>query len=163
MTKQVSAYIKANIPYYGKIKTKSRYSGVKAKAWAIISDYVRCRDFYKYGTCVSSGTRIKHWKDGDGGHYISMSGHGAYIGFHDMNVHLQGANENRQSSAHSGAYYRDELVRRYGKELLKELDAAKNKIVKADDWYFIERIEDIYKKFQLLKQQFPNGDYPDYI
>lgn len=161
--KQVKAHIKKYLPYYGKIGTKNRYTGVKAKAWGITSDYVRMRDFLKYRRCVSSGTPIANWKDHDAGHYYSMGGHGAYLGFHHLNIHLQGANENRQGSAHSGAYFRDELVRRYGEELITELTQAKNTTVKADDWYFIEKIKEMYGRFQELKKEHPNADYPRYL
>lgn len=163
MTKQVALYIKENITYYSKIKTKNRYTGVKAKAWGILSDYVRMRDWIKYRTSVSSGLLIDNWKNGDAGHYISMGSNGALIGFCDMNVHLQGSNENRQSSAHTGAYFRDELVRRYGESLLAELNIIKNKTVKADDWYFIERIEYIYKLFKQLKVKYPHIQFPNYL
>lgn len=164
MTKQSKAYIKEKLPYYGKIgPSKGRYKGIKDKAWTILSDYVRMRDWLCYGACVSSGKPIAHWRDGDAGHYYSMGGHGAYIGFDEMNVHMQSPNENRQGSAHSGAYYKEELLRRYDQNMLDRLERLKHETVKADDWFFISRIEDLYEKFKLLKLQFPDGDYPKYI
>lgn len=72
----------------GKIKP-TRYKKVKGKAWKILSDYVRMRDFIIYRRCVSCGKTINDWKDGDAGHFISMGGHGALTGFNDDNVHLQ--------------------------------------------------------------------------
>lgn len=164
MTIQTKKYIKENIPYYGKIgPSKGRYKGIKGKAWDILSDYVRMRDWLRYKTSVSSGVRIEHWRDGDAGHYYSMSGHGAYLGFYELNIHLQGSMENKIGSAHSGAYYQQELVRRYGTKLLLDLAKYKNETVKADDWYFLERIEYIYGLFQELKKEYPNADYPKYI
>lgn len=165
MTKQVKAYLGNKVPYYGKIgPSKGRYKGVKGKAWDILSDYVRCRDFYRYhGACVSSGRRLEHWRDGDAGHYVSMGGHGAYIGFLDSNIHLQGKNENQIGSMDTGARFRDTLLERYGGALLAQLELSKHRIVKADDWFFIEIIENMHAKFLLLKEEFPNGDFPKYI
>lgn len=165
MTKQVKAYLKANLPYYGSIgPSKGRYTGVKDKAWTILSDYVRCRDFYRYhGACVSSGRRLEHWRDGDAGHYVSMGGHGAFIGFMAENIHLQSKNENQIGSMDTGARFRDTLEVRYGKEFVGTLNAAKNETVKADDFFFIRKIEELYAMFKALKAEFPNGDFPKYI
>jgi len=165
MTKNTKAYIKANLPYYGAIgPSKKRYKGIKGKAWDILSDYVRCRDFYRFkGECVSSGARLNHWRDGDAGHYISMAGHGAYLGFLPENIHLQGKNENQIGSMDTGARFRDTLFKRYGEALLANLELGKQKTVKADDWYFIQVIERMFKLFQQLKKEFPNADFPKYI
>jgi len=165
MTKQVKDYIKANLPYYGAIgPSKGRYKGVKGKAWDILSDYVRCRDFYLYhGACISSGRRLGHWKDGDAGHYISMAGHGAYLGFLPENIHLQSKNENQIGSMDTGARFRDTLDARYGEGFAAALELGKQKTVKADDWYFIQRIEDVYARFKELKKDYPFGDFPKYV
>lgn len=165
MTKRAKDYIKDNLPYYKGITRKRRYSDeVKDKAWSILSDYVRCRDFLWFGTCVARGTRINDWRESDAGHYYSMSGHGTELGFSDMNVHMQSKNSNQLSSASDGAAYEKELIRRYGKSFMKELADMKNVSVKADDWYFIERIKDIAAKFQLLKVANESKiEFPDYI
>lgn len=162
---QVLKDILKDIPYYTKIgPSKGRYKGVKDKCWTILSDYTRCRDWIIYKTCISSNKPIGHWRDSDAGHYYSMSGHGAYLGFNEMNIHMQSPNENRQGSAHSGAIYRDNLEKRYGKELLEYLSKARNESVKADDFFFIERIQKIHGLFAELKRKYPNAiDYPPYL
>jgi hypothetical protein len=153
------------IEYYGAIKRKYRFTNpIKDKAWCILSDYVRCRDFIKYRTCISSNKPIYDWRESDAGHFYSMGGHGAYLGFNDMNVHMQSPNDNRQASAHSGAIYRDNLEKRYGKELLEYLEKAKNEQVKADDFWFIEKIKEIHALFAQLKFENPFAlDFPDYL
>lgn len=163
MTKHLKEYIKLNLPYYGKIPTKGRYSGVKAKAWAILSDYVRCRDFAKYKKCVARGTFIQDWRDTDAGHFHAMSGNGALIGFHHLNIHMQSKISNKISSQADGLSFGKELVRRYGKNILVELERIKNTSVKADDLFFIEIIKDTYKRFQELKKDYPNINYPEYL
>lgn len=152
-----------SLPYYGKIKGKGKYSGVKAKAWGILSDYVRMRDFIKYKTCISSGEIILDWKYCDPGHYFTMGGHGALIGFHDMNIHAQSKSDNVWGGMEAGARYKEGLIKRYGNDILTELERIKNQSVKADDWFFLEKIKEIYQKFKQLKKDYPEYDYPEYM
>lgn len=163
MTKQIKEYIKSNLPYYGKIKPKSRYTGVKAKSWSILSDYVRVRDFIKYGTCVATGERIRDWREGQGGHYYSMGGHGVYSGFSDRNVHLQNAESNAWGGQDVGYAFGKELLRRYGKNYLKELLKETQIHAKDDEWFHVRKIEEIYDKFKKLKKDYPNYNYPEYV
>lgn len=163
MTKQAKQYIKENIPYYGKIPTKGRYAGVKAKSWSILSDYTRCRDFILYGTFVDSGEKVRHWRDGDAGHYISMAGHGVYSGFSDKNIHLQSKSGNGWGGQDVGYAFGKELERRYGKKFLLELKKDVQVYAKDDDWFHIEKIKEIYNKFQKLKKKYPNYEYPQYV
>ena len=144
----------------GKIKP-TRYKKVKGKAWKILSDYVRMRDFIIYRRCVSCGKTIHDWKDGDAGHFISMGGHGALVGFNDDNVHLQCKHCNLNSSFHLGEPFESEMRRR-GIDP-DELRTLSHKSVKADEMFFMEKIEEIYQKFQILKANYPNFDYPDYL
>lgn len=162
MTKSLKEYIKVNLPYYTKIDTL-RYNSVKGKSWRLLTDYCRLRDFIKYRSCVSCGSFLSQWRDCDGGHYISMGGHGASIGFSDKNVHAQCSKCNLQASQHTGFYYKEELTRRYGEEIHSELEHLKNTSIKADDFFFVKKIEEIYEKFQSLKRESPDYDYPDYL
>lgn len=164
MTKQATKFLKENIPYFTKIPRKNRYSNViKDRAWSILSDYCRQRDWLNYGTCISSGRRIDDWHDGDAGHFYNMGAHGALLGFSDLNVHLQSKIDNLLSEAASGGKYRDELVRRNGGAILEQLEGLKNQSVKADDWWFMDKIMEIYGKYQELKRKYPEEEYPDYL
>lgn len=153
-----------SMPYYSKITRKRRYADpVKDRAWSILSDYVRIRDFIKYGTCISTGKKINHWSEVDAGHYENMGSCGASCGFYDMNVHAQSKIDNKLSSMASGARYRDELIKRYGPNIITKIDRRKKETVKADNIFFIKKIQEIYKKFLDLKKQFPDFDYPIYL
>lgn len=162
MTKQLKIYIKEYVPYFTKIDAL-RYNGIKGKAWRILTDYCRQRDFILYGVCVSCSKAIKDWKECDGGHYISMGGHGALIGFSEKNVHGQCSGCNLFASQHTGVTYRDTLVQRNGGTILGELEALKSGSVKADDWYFISRIEKIRVLYKDLQESYPNFEYPEYV
>lgn len=165
MTKQLKLAIK-EIPYYTKITSKGRYSGIKGKAWSILSDFVRMRDFIKYKICVSCGKTIWHWRDTDAGHFISMSGHGALIGFHPDNINAQCKNCNQISSPHIGAQYERCLEFRLeerGMILVRDLHSISQKSIKADDWFFLEKIREIYEAFKDLQLSYPDYDYPEYM
>ena len=161
--------------YYKSIPRKNRFSTkqkndtirkqveAKDRAWAILSDYSRLRDFAKYGTCISSGERVNHWRDFHSGHYASMGSCGASAGFFELNVHGQTYYENMHGGMESGGRYKDELIRRYGEEVIDMIAEKKREIVKADEQYFIKRIEHIYGLFQELREEYPDEDYPDYM
>ena len=163
MTNNTKNYIKENIPYYTKLPCH-RYKGVRGKAWAFLSQYVRIRDFIKYRSCVATGHRIEDWKECDAGHFITMGGHGAQLGFNVLNVHAQSKNSNRQSGADEGADFERELVRRYGQKVVDDLRKMKHATpIKADDFFFIKKIQEVYKLFQGLKIVYPDYDFPSYI
>lgn len=160
MLQRVKELVK-QLPYYGKITTKGRYTGVKAKAWAIVSDFVRMRDFIKYGKCVSCNKAIFDWHDGDAGHFISMGGHGALIGFHTDNIALQCKYCNQQSSFHLGVTFEDNLRKR--KINVNALRNIATQTIKADDFYFLGVIKATYAAFLQLKEQYPDYTYPKYL
>ena len=146
-----------------KYRYKSKNSLIKDKAWAILSDYVRCRDTILYRECVATGNRIENWRDMQAGHYETMGGHGALLGFSELNIHAQSANSNRQSSMADGAKYKETLIKRYGKWIIDEINELKQSTVKADDFFFIIKIDYITELFIELVEEHPNFDYPKYI
>ena len=148
------------LPYYGKI-TASRYKGVKGKAWKIISDYTRMRDFLRHKVCISCDKFLNDWRNIDAGHYISMGGHGAASGFNTDNVHGQCKYCNMQASQHTGVIFEQNIVLR-GYDI-DAINAEAQKTVKADDWYFLHKIKKVYEMFQELKSEFPDEEYPRYL
>jgi len=158
-------------PYFKSIKRKYRYNPknaskhivAKDKAWAILSDYTRMRDFVHYGTCVSCGARFHHWRDSQGGHYVPMGAGGTSSGFYDMNIHGQCMHCNKFGEMEAGGNFKDEIVRRYGDSVIEDIMKKKHETVKADESYFIDLIEDLYSKFIELKKEYPSEDYPDYL
>jgi hypothetical protein len=162
--------------YYKKIPRKMRFSTkqknetirkqveAKDRAWAILSDYTRMRDFVVYdGRCISSGQRVEDWRDFHAGHYASMGSSGAEAGFYDLNIHGQTYYENMHGGMESGGRYKDELIRRHGEQVIDEIEKRKRAIVKADEYYFIEKIKEIYGKFIILKETYPDYNYPEYL
>ena len=163
MTKQIKEALKT-LPYYKSIPRKYRYTNpVKDKAWTLLSDYTRMRDFIKFGTCIATGKRITNWRDMDAGHYESMSGHGSLVGFSELNIHAQSPMSNKIGGMADGARYKENLIKRYGKKILKDIETLKRGTIKADDWFFISRIQHIWEWFQTLKKDHKNFDFPEYL
>ena len=80
---------KVKYPTYEGIKG-TRWVGYKGVLWTIFSRYIRKRDFIKYdGRCVSCPAVLDSWKDGDAGHYISVSRGNLQTCFDPKNVALQ--------------------------------------------------------------------------
>lgn len=57
------AWIKAIPP-----STSHGTGTLQKRLWRLVSDFVRIRDWYKYGTCVATGVKIENWRSGDAGH-----------------------------------------------------------------------------------------------
>lgn len=57
----------------------------------------------------------------------------------------------------------EEIVVRYGEEILKDLARLKNMTVKADDFFFINIIETTLYSFNQLKEKYPDFEYPSYV
>jgi hypothetical protein len=94
----------------------------------LFSEYIRLRDSDTNGicTCISCGFK-DHWKDMDCGHYIvrkHMS-----LRFSERNCNAQCQNCNRFKYGNLKGYSMG-LIRKYGPNILEELNTAKNQTVK---------------------------------
>lgn len=119
-----------------------RYKGIKGKFWDIFSQYIRLRDWYKYGTCVSCYKHIEHWKEADAGHYIAASKGGFALLFNEDNVHLQCKHCNNPTwSPDSSVGYGFELERRLGVGTTKRLYDMKKLVTK--EWSKLEYAQKI--------------------
>ena len=130
-----------------------RWVGIKGCLWAIFSDYVRLRDFLKYGKCVSCPHRFENWRDGDAGHYVSVTRGNFLTLFDEENVHLQCKRcNNPEWTVDAAIPYRIELDRRLGAGTADRVEARAK--LKASGYSVLEygRAITIYKeKFDILK------------
>jgi hypothetical protein len=109
---------------YGVKLSYWRYEGRKGVYWSLLSEYIRRRDFYKYGTCVTTGTKFNTWKDSQAGHYAPAGDCGFNLLFDKRNIHGESAKSNNPFFSPGKLIpYRAELVRRYGEKWVKQLDA----------------------------------------
>lgn len=153
--KQAPVAFKRKIKYPTIMGVKSRrYSGIKGCLWAIFSDYTRLRDFLTYGKCVSCEHQFENWRDGDAGHYISVSRGSFLTMFNEKNVNLQCKRCNNPNwTSDASIPYRRELDRRWGDGTADELEKLAKKKVKAYTTLEYGRAISYYQdKFNLLNK-----------
>ena len=93
------------------------------RLWRLISDYVRIRDWYSFDKrCVATGNKIKHWSEGQAGHYKPFTVCWGMYKFDPDNIHMQSAHSNAWGGADDGYGYGLELQRRYGEDYLTLID-----------------------------------------
>ena len=114
------------------------------KAWKVVSDYVRERDWKKYhGFCADGcGTRIEDWRNGDCGHYLAWSVCHGLFKFCLENLVLQASNCNRRSDGVIGHGLGEELKRRHGDNHLEwiEMENEKYRGKKIEEWELVEMV-----------------------
>lgn len=96
-----------------KVTRKGRYKGPKSRFWDYFSDYIRLRDFIKYGTCISCGKKVRSYKDLQAGHYMAAGNCGFALIFNEFNVNGECAYCNGFDLNHQVGY-RENLDKRYG-------------------------------------------------
>lgn len=138
---------------YGAKITYWRYKGRKGIYWHFVSEYIRKRDFYKYGTCISCGKTFSTWKDSQAGHYAPASNCGFALLFDKRNINGECPPCNNPIFS-SGKLipYRANLVKRYGEKHVKKLDAdyAKHTITK--EWSQGEYDKEIKKLIKEIEK-----------
>ena len=124
---------------------KYKKRSARHKAWDVFSKFIRKREANEDGivSCFTCGTR-GHWKDMDAGHYIPKSISLA-LRFHERNVHVQCTSCNRFRHGNL-TQYALALKKRYGEEILEELDEYRRenegmRISEPDYRALIERYE----------------------
>jgi len=116
---------------------------LKKKFWKVFSEYIRRRD---KGVCISCGKR-DDWKNQDAGHYIPKT-KGLSIYFDEKNVNCQCTYCNRFMHGNLTTYA-IALRRKYGEEILEELEVKRRlftKITESDYLQFIKLYKDKIKE-----------------
>ena len=109
-------------------------------AWDTFSQWIRLRFANDNGmvSCVSCG-RLKHWKEGDAGHWPSIAGRNNSILFDPRGCHFQCKQCNIFIHGNPAGYDRY-MEKRYGKKIMKELVRLKQKTVKYEKEDYIKMI-----------------------
>lgn len=120
------------------------------RLWRIVSEYVRERDFLKYGKCVSCDHRFTHWKQGHAGHWLPYSVSHSWFKYDLTNIALQCESCNMgimRSGAHIGHRMGEELKRRYGDDVLtriiKENESYRGQ--KMEVWQIVAKVEELVR------------------
>lgn len=117
------------------------------RLWRVISEYVRQRDFEKYGKCVSCPHRFSHWKEAQAGHWLPFSLCNSYYKYdyaHNLAAQCNVCNQSlHRSGAHVGHEMGEELKRRHGADVLDRIkaDNLSYRGQKIDEWEIVKIVE----------------------
>lgn len=141
---------------YGMKMTYWRYKGLKGLYWNLVSQYVRRRDFNKFGTCISCGKLFQDWHDSQAGHYAPAGncGFSLLFDFKNINAECPPCN-NPKFSPGKLIPYRANLVKRYGEAHVKRLDQRYYQKEMMKEWTQKEYDIEI-RKLQKKLQKMPN-------
>lgn len=149
----VPAWIKA-IP-----ESKAHGAGTYQKRlWKLTSDYVRIRDFHKYGYCAATGKHFDTWKGPacQAGHLKPYSTCNGLYKFDVRNIHAQHGNSNKFGNYDDFRNFEKEVKRRGYDWDLFEQESNANNGARLYDSEVIEAIK------QLLNQMAKLPEQPDY-
>lgn len=116
----------------------------------IFSLYIRLRDSDERGycKCFTCGV-VKFYKEVHNGHYISRTCTATRFDERNCNVQCVGCNMFKEGARDE---YALNLIKKYGKKILTDLNKAKYEIVKYSDEWYIEKIEHYKKEVERLKK-----------
>lgn len=138
---------------YGVTLSYWRYKGRKGIYWSLVSEFVRKRDFYKYGTCISCGGDFNRWQDSQAGHYAPAGNCGFKLLFDLRNINGECAKCNHPTwSPGKLIPYRDNLVKRHGKKMVEKLDQDYFHKETTKEWSQLEYDKEIKKLQNKIKR-----------
>lgn len=142
---------------YGVKMTYWRYKGRKGIYWALFSEYVRKRDLINHGSCISCGNPYTEIKQVQAGHYAPAGNCGFKLLFDDRNVHAECPKcNNPHFSPGKLIQYRQNLVKRYGEEWVKQLDDEYTNKEIFKEWgqrEYDKKIKELQNKIKLLDEE----------
>lgn len=135
--------------YYKNNKKKyTTNAKIKKLFWKIFSEYIRRRDSINgYATCISCGKK-DYWRNMDAGHYIPKTA-GLALYFNEQNVNSQCTYCNRWMHGNLSKYAIG-LRKKYGDNILKELNEKRHKIIKIRTPEYKKLIEEYKKKIDVI-------------
>lgn len=130
---------------------------IQKKYWKVTSDFVRTRDFEKYGTCIACGLATPLEKL-QGGHFKSWASCRGYSKWDMLNIFGECSYCNTGFNGNEvGAKFRDGIVRRYGQERLNYIDSLDSyPTEKLEDHVIVDKIKKVILDMSILKNK------PDY-
>ena len=127
------------------------------RLWKLTSDYVRIRDFYKYGTCAATGKHFEDWKGTNiqAGHLKPYSTCNGLFKFDVRNIHAQDGYNNKFGNYDDFRNFEKEVRRRGYDWDLFETESNANNGCRMYDSEIIEQIEILLHTMSKLKEQPP--------
>lgn len=156
--KQPVKTISAPIPNWIKAIPESQSHGsgtYQKRLWKLVSDYVRIRDFYKYGYCAATGTHFERWKDSQAGHLKPYTNCNCLYKFDVRNIHAQHGNSNKFGNYDTFRDMEKEVKRRgYDWDAFEKENNAENGC-RLYDSDVVEKMKDVLE----LMAELPESPY----
>lgn len=98
---------------------------LQKRLWRLVTDYVRIKDFLRYGDCISCGHKFTSWQEAQGGHYRAYSKCKGMRKFDDLNVFAQCQFCNSRMNDdkfEGGRRFAENIVARYGEITLMKIN-----------------------------------------
>lgn len=137
-------------------ENKSHGSGTYQKRlWKLTSDYVRIRDFYKYGVCAATGKRFEHWnmQNVQAGHLKPYATCNGLYKFDVRNIHAQDGYNNKFGNYDDFRNFEKEVKRRGYDWDLFEKESNSNNGSRLYDSEVIEQMKEVLKIMADLPEQ----------
>jgi len=133
-----------------KAKT-SQLKALKNRVWELCKQIIRSQYIKSDGTwnCYTCGRIIDVPAKAQTGHFIASSVCGAYLRYDLRNLRVQDYYCNINLGG-NGSYFYKNLVSEKGQEYVNQLFIDKNKIIKADEIFFLQKIDEYEKILQEL-------------
>lgn len=131
-----------------KKRTTVKIKPFKTKLWELCKQIIRLRYGNTCYTCKKSGLAGSSWHTG---HFIPSSVGGHSLRYSLDNLRPQCYHCNINLSGNGSQFYRN-LLNDYGQEYIDKLFEQKNKIIKADEIWYQEKISD-YTEILLRMQE----------
>ena len=137
----------------GTKKKKNPIKSLKLKLWELCKQIIRLKYRNKDGTwnCYTCGKLIDEPAKAQTGHFLASSVCGAYLRYDLRNLRIQDYYCNINLGGNGATFYKN-LVDREGQEYVDEIFKDKQKIIKADEWWYISKIAE-YEVYLLRMQE----------
>lgn len=141
---------------------------IQKKYWKVTSDFVRIRDFYDYGTCISCNRKPENWdiKEWQAGHYKAWASCRGYSKWFVDNCFGQCSICNSSGSSNFvspkdvnviGGNFKDNIRKRHGEERIKFIESLDSyPTEKLEDHVIVDKIKKVILDMSTLKAK------PDY-
>jgi hypothetical protein len=122
------------------------------RLWKLVSEYVRERDFKKYGCCVACGRRFSHWSESQAGHFKAWSVCNAMFKFDIRNLAGICGGCNTFGDGATNYRFGVEMNRRWGEGHTAwiEVENLRHKGEKMDTPLLVSYAEEIIEKKKAL-------------
>jgi len=150
--------ISTPVPNWIKAIPESKAHGAgtyQKRLWKLTSDYVRIRDFYKYGRCAATGEHFSDWKSANvqAGHLKNYATCNGLYKFDVRNIHAQTSRSNRFPTYDDHMNFRAEVEKRgYDWDLFEKENNANNGC-RLYDSDVIKALKELLHKMKELPEQ----------